>query len=166
MENRIKEQMCLFADRMSAETMRANQLRLYLSAAAYVLVEALRRLALKGTELVEAQVDTIRLRLLKIGARVRVTVRRLMVSMASGFAAKHHPVSGGAVPRAGNSSSWPIRNIAQSAATALGNGVLTTPATGSSIAQSSPSPSNGTGSNSRNGTCADAWPILQTTTRL
>jgi hypothetical protein len=88
MENRIKEQMCLFADRMSAETMRANQLRLYLSAAAYVLVEALRRLALKGTELAEAQVDTIRLRLLKIGARVRVTVRRLVVSMASGFAAK------------------------------------------------------------------------------
>lgn len=89
MENRIKEQMCLFADRMSAETMRANQLRLYLSAAAYVLVEALRRLALKGTELAQAQVDTIRLRLLKIGARVRVTVRRLVVSMASGFAAKH-----------------------------------------------------------------------------
>jgi len=88
MENRIKEEMCLFADRMSAETMRANQLRLYLSAAAYVLVEALRRLALKGTELAEAQVDTIRLRLLKIGARVRVTVRRLVVSMASGFPAK------------------------------------------------------------------------------
>ena len=88
MENRIKEQICLFADRMSAETMRANQLRLYLSAAAYVLVEALRRLALKGTELAEAQVDTIRLRLLKIGARVRVTVRRLVVSMASGFPAK------------------------------------------------------------------------------
>lgn len=89
MENRIKEQMLLFADRMSAETMRANQLRLYLTAAAYVLVEALRRLALKDTELAEAQVDTIRLRLLKIGARVRVTVRRLVVSMASGFAAKH-----------------------------------------------------------------------------
>ncbi len=71
MENRIKEQMSLFADRMSAETMRANQLRLYLSSAAYVLVEALRRLALKGTELAEAQVDTIRLRLLKIGARIR-----------------------------------------------------------------------------------------------
>ena len=88
MENRIKEQMCLFADRMSAETLRANQLRLYLPAAAYVLVEALRRLALKGTELAEAQVDTIRLRLLKIGARVRVTLRRLVVSMASGFAAK------------------------------------------------------------------------------
>jgi hypothetical protein len=85
MENRIKEQMLLFADRMSAETMRANQLRLYLSAAAYVLVEALRRLALKGTELAQAQVNTIRLRLLKIGARVRWTARRVSVSMASAY---------------------------------------------------------------------------------
>jgi hypothetical protein len=85
MENRIKEQMLLFADRMSAETMRANQLRLYLSAAAYVLIEALRRLALKGTEMAEAQVNTIRLRLLKIGARVRWTSRRVVVSMASGY---------------------------------------------------------------------------------
>jgi len=83
MENRIKEQMLLFADRMSAETMRANQLRLYLSAAAYVLVEALRRLALEGTELAQAQVNTIRLRLLKIGAWVRWTARRVTVSMAS-----------------------------------------------------------------------------------
>ncbi len=86
MENRIKEQMLLFADRMSAETMRANQLRLYLSAAAYVLVEALRRLALKGTEMAEAQVNTIRLRLLKIGAQMRFTARRVVVSMASGYA--------------------------------------------------------------------------------
>jgi len=85
MENRIKEQMLLFADRMSAETMRANQLRLYLSAAAYVLVEALRRLALKGTELAQAQVNTIRLRLLKISARVRWTARRVSVSMASAY---------------------------------------------------------------------------------
>lgn len=85
MENRIKEQMLLFADRMSAETMRANQLRLYLSAAAYVLVEALRRLALKGTELAQAQVNTIRLRLLKIGALVRWTARRVSVSMASAY---------------------------------------------------------------------------------
>jgi len=82
--NRIKEQMLLFADRMSAETMRANQLRLYLSAAAYVLMEALRRLALKGTEMAEAQVNTIRLRLLKIGGRIRFTARRVAVSMASG----------------------------------------------------------------------------------
>jgi hypothetical protein len=85
MENRIKEQMLLFADRMSAETMRANQLRLYLSAAAYVLVEALRRLALKGTELAQAQVNTIRLRLLKIGAQVRWTARRVSVSMSSAY---------------------------------------------------------------------------------
>jgi hypothetical protein len=86
MENRIKEQMLLFADRMSAETMRANQLRLYLSAAAYVLVEALRRVALKGTEMAQAQVNTIRLRLLKIGAQIRFTARRVVVSMASGYA--------------------------------------------------------------------------------
>lgn len=86
MENRIKEQMLLFADRMSAETMRANQLRLYLSAAAYVLVEALRRLALKGTEMAQAQVNTIRLRLLKIGAQIRFTARRVVISMASGYA--------------------------------------------------------------------------------
>jgi hypothetical protein len=83
MENRIKEQMLLFADRMSAETMRANQLRLYLSAAAYVLIETLRRLALKGTEMAQAQVNTIRLRLLKIGAQIRFTARRVWVSMAS-----------------------------------------------------------------------------------
>lgn len=85
MENRIKEQMLLFADRMSAETMRANQLRLYLSAAAYVLVEALRRLALKGTEMAQAQVNTIRLRLLKIGGRIRFTARRVVVCMSSGY---------------------------------------------------------------------------------
>jgi len=85
MENRIKEQMLLFADRMSAETMRANQLRWYLSAAAYVLVEALRRLALKGTEMAQAQVNTIRLRLLKIGAWVRWTARRVSVSMADAY---------------------------------------------------------------------------------
>ena len=85
MENRIKEQMLLFADRMNAETMRANQLRLYLSAAAYVLVEALRRLALQGTELAQAQVNTIRLRLLKIGALVRWTARRVSVSMANAY---------------------------------------------------------------------------------
>jgi hypothetical protein len=65
MENRIKEQMCLFAYRLSTEEMKGNQLRLYLSALAYTLVEALRRLALKGTEWAEAQVDTIRLKLFK-----------------------------------------------------------------------------------------------------
>jgi hypothetical protein len=86
MENRIKEQMSLFAGRMSAETMRANQLRLYLSAMAYVLVEAFRRLALGGTEMARAQAPTIRLRLLKIGARIRFSARRVLVSMSSGYA--------------------------------------------------------------------------------
>jgi hypothetical protein len=85
MENRIKEQFSLFADRASAESMRANQLRMYLSAIAYVLVSGLRRLALKATELASAQVTTIRTRLLKIGAQVRVSVRRVALSMAAGY---------------------------------------------------------------------------------
>lgn len=85
MENRIKEQFSLFADRVSAETMRANQLRLYLSVMAYVLVSGLRRLGLKATELAQAQVATIRTKLLKIGAQVRVTVRKVWVSMASSY---------------------------------------------------------------------------------
>jgi hypothetical protein len=85
MENRIKEQLSLFADRMSAETMRANQLRLYLSAAAYVLVETLRRLALTGTTMARAQAQTIRLRLLKIGAQIRGSVRRVRLSLSSGY---------------------------------------------------------------------------------
>ena len=77
MENRIKEQLCLFADRLSTETMRANQLRLYFSAMAYTLLEALRRLALQGTEWAQAQVDTLRLRLLKIAAQVQISARRI-----------------------------------------------------------------------------------------
>jgi hypothetical protein len=85
MENRIKEQFSLFADRVSTETMRANQMRLYLSAMAYVLVSGLRRLGLKATELAEAQASTIRTKLLKIGAQIRVTVRRVWVSMASSY---------------------------------------------------------------------------------
>jgi hypothetical protein len=85
MENRIKEQLSLFADRVSAETMRADQLRLYFSAMAYVLVCGLRRLGLKDTEMAQAQVSTIRARLLKIGARVRVSVRRVYLSMAAGY---------------------------------------------------------------------------------
>lgn len=85
MENRIKEQFSLFADRVSTETMRANQTRLYLSAMAYVLVSGLRRLGLKGTELAQAQVSTIRTKLLKIGAQIRVTVRKVWVSMASSY---------------------------------------------------------------------------------
>ncbi len=84
MENRIKEQQLhLFADRTSAATMRANQVRLFLSSIAYILLEALRRLGLAGTEMAEAQCQTIRLRLLKIGALVQVTVRRVWVRLAS-----------------------------------------------------------------------------------
>jgi hypothetical protein len=85
MENRIKEQFWLFADRVSAETMRANQFRMYLSVLAYVLVSGLRRLGLQGTELATAQVSTIRTRLLKIGALVRVSVRRVLLSLAAGY---------------------------------------------------------------------------------
>jgi hypothetical protein len=85
MENRIKEQFSLFADRVSTETMRANQMRLYLSTMAYVLMSGLRRLGLKATELAGAQVSTIRTKLLKIGAQIRVTVRKVWVSMASSY---------------------------------------------------------------------------------
>jgi hypothetical protein len=83
-ENRIKEQQLhLFADRTSARTMRANQIRLFFSSIAYVLMNALRRLGLTGTDLAEAQCQTIRLKLLKIGALVRVTVRKVWVQLAS-----------------------------------------------------------------------------------
>jgi hypothetical protein len=83
-ENRIKEQQLhLFADRTSAETMRANQIRLFFSSIAYALLEALRRLGLAGTELAEAECGTIRQKLLKIGALVRVTVRKVWVHLAS-----------------------------------------------------------------------------------
>jgi hypothetical protein len=85
MENRIKEQFVLFADRVSAATMRANQLRLYLSVMAYSLLCGLRRLGLRATQFANAQVGTIRLRLLKIGAQIRVTVRKIWVQMASSF---------------------------------------------------------------------------------
>jgi hypothetical protein len=85
MENRIKEQFVLFADRVSAATMRANQLRIYLSVIAYTLMSGLRRLGLRATALATAQVGTIRLRLLKIAALVRVTVRKVWVRMASSY---------------------------------------------------------------------------------
>jgi hypothetical protein len=85
MENRIKEQMCLFADRLSTDQMQANQLRLYFSAMAYTLMEALRRLGLKGTEWAQAQVDTIRRKLLKIGAIVRLSVRRVRLQLSSAY---------------------------------------------------------------------------------
>ena len=85
MENRIKEcQLDLYADRTSTATMRANQLRLWFASMAYVLLCALRRIALHGTEFAKATCGTVRLKLLKIGALVRVSVRRIKVSMASG----------------------------------------------------------------------------------
>jgi len=86
MENRIKEQqLMLFADRTSCHRFLANQFRLLLSAAAYVLVEAVRRLGRAGTELARAQVSTIRLRLFKVAGLVRVSARRVCVRLASGF---------------------------------------------------------------------------------
>jgi hypothetical protein len=89
MENRIKERMSLFAYRLSTEEMKGNQLRLYLSALAYTLVEALRRIALKDTEWAQAQVDTIRRKLFKIGARVRISARRVLLELNSTYAWKH-----------------------------------------------------------------------------
>ena len=84
MENRIKEcQLDLFADRTSAATMRANQLRLWFASTAYVLLCALRRIGLAYTQFAEATCGTIRLKLLKLGALVRVSVRRIKVAMAS-----------------------------------------------------------------------------------
>jgi hypothetical protein len=86
MENRIKEQqLYLFADHLPCETMRANQLRLYFSTVAYVVLRALREYGLKDTPMAKAQADTIRVRLLKIGARVRVSVRRVLVSMSEAY---------------------------------------------------------------------------------
>jgi hypothetical protein len=84
MENRIKEcQLDLFADRTSAGTMRANQLRLWFYSMAYILLCALRRIGLHDTDLAEATCGTIRLKLLKIGALVRISVRRIRIAMAS-----------------------------------------------------------------------------------
>jgi len=86
MENRIKEkQLDLFADRTSTRFLWSNQIRLWLSSVAYVLMQALRRLGLAGTDFANAQCGTIRLKLFKIGAQVRVTVRKFWVSFASGY---------------------------------------------------------------------------------
>ncbi len=84
MENRIKEQqLYLFADRTSTATMRANQIRLYFSSIAYLLMQSLRRIGLDGTEHERAQCSTIRLKLIKIGARITITHRKVWVSMSS-----------------------------------------------------------------------------------
>ena len=86
MENRIKEQQLdLFADRTSCHVFRGNEVRVYLSSFAYVLISELRRIGLAGTEMARAQCGTIRTKLLKIGARVRVTVRRIWVSMSESY---------------------------------------------------------------------------------
>ena len=90
MENRIKEQQLdLFADRTSTSLMRGNQTRLWFSSVAYTLLQALRRPGLEGTEFEHAQCGTIRLKLLKIGAQVRVSIRRVLISMASGYPYVH-----------------------------------------------------------------------------
>ena len=100
MENRIKEcQMDLFADRTSTATMKANQLRLWFASMAYVLIDSLRRCALATTDLADATCGTIRLKLLKIGARITISVRRIKLAMASGcpykavFATAHRILS-------------------------------------------------------------------------
>jgi hypothetical protein len=90
MENRIKEcQLDLFADRTSAATMRANQLRLWFASMAYVLLCALRRIGLAHTQFAQATCGTIRLKLLKLGALVRISVRRIKVAMASACPCQH-----------------------------------------------------------------------------
>ena len=99
MENRIKEaQLDLFADRLSTATLRANQLRLWLASAAYVLMHALRRLGLAGTALARACANTIRLQLLKIGAVVTVSVRRVKLAMSSGVSATKRSSSPPSMP--------------------------------------------------------------------
>jgi len=86
MENRIKEQqLYLFADRTSTRHIDSNQIRLWLSSVAYVLMQALRRMGLKGTKLAKAQCHTIRLKLLKIGAIVRITVRKVWASFSAAY---------------------------------------------------------------------------------
>jgi hypothetical protein len=86
MENRIKEQqLYLFADRTSTATLRANQIRLWFSALAYSLLQTVRRVGLAGTRLARARCDTVRLKLLKIGAAVRVTVRRVWIALATSY---------------------------------------------------------------------------------
>lgn len=86
MENRIKEQqLALFADRTSSHEMRANQLRLYFSSFAYGLMQTLRRVGLKGTSLAKAQCDTLRVKLFKIGAHIRLSVRRVWIAFSESY---------------------------------------------------------------------------------
>jgi Transposase DDE domain group 1 len=105
MENRIKEkQRMLFANRMSCATMRANQVRLYLSTVAYIVMRALREFGLAQTELASAQCDTLRVKLLKIGAVVRVTVRKVWVSLSEAY-----PLRELFVQVWHNLQRWPVR---------------------------------------------------------
>jgi len=85
MEKRIKEQWMLFGDRASTAWMRSHQIRLYFSSKAYLLMEALRHLGLKGTEWVQAQATTIRGKGLKRGAVIGVTVRKVWIALAGGY---------------------------------------------------------------------------------
>ena len=75
----------LFADRTSTHEMRSNQLRLYFSSFAYVLMQTLRRLGLEGTSMAKAQCDTIRLKLFKIGAQIRISVRRVWIAFSDSY---------------------------------------------------------------------------------
>lgn len=89
MENRLKElQLDLFSDRTSTHEFESNQLRLWFSAFAYTLMQALRQQALAGTELANAQMGTIRLKLLKIGAQIRLSVRRVVIAFSSSWSGK------------------------------------------------------------------------------
>jgi hypothetical protein len=86
MENRIKEQqLALFADRTSTHQMRSNQLRLYFSSFAYVLMQTLRRLGLNGTSMARAQCDTIRVKLFKVGAQIHISVRRVWIAFSESY---------------------------------------------------------------------------------
>jgi hypothetical protein len=117
MENRIKEcQLDLFADRTSAATMRANQVRLWFASFAYVLISALRRIGLAHTQFATATCGTIRLKLLKIGALVRASVRRVSVAMASACPVQHefalaHALLRRAAAWAGTKQTPPRRHI-------------------------------------------------------
>ncbi len=82
---RYDEWLGLFADRTSTALLRSNQIRLYFSSIGYCVLEALRRLGLAGTKMARAQAGTIRLRLLKIGARIRITARKVWISLATGY---------------------------------------------------------------------------------
>jgi hypothetical protein len=87
MENRIKEhQLDLFSDRTSTHAFESNQLRLWLSSFAYVLMQSLRQYGLAKTELADAQLGTIRLKLLKVGAQIRLSVRRVVIALSSAWA--------------------------------------------------------------------------------